>query len=438
MSHSRPPPPPHPRPAPARSPARPRAALAAGALCAFLSCKETSNPPAERRPAAPADAPRAADAAPEPAPPGAGPAPAEAPSVVVELDPAGPPGDLAAEVAAFVDLPGCVQRHRPSDALLAEGLEALGYERFTWDACRSIEALKRRRPEPCEAVLSSALRRRCLWNLAAFAAEPALCPLDEPAPGLAHHDVACLAAARRDLRTCAGLRGPARAACEGLLVHDATRCGTDERCARQVARWQNALPLAPNVIPYRARLGVRLAGTAGSAVGAGGAIGTAGTSGASGAGGASGGGGAGGAGLRDETIELADEAAAGAWLTRRSGGRVRLALGEVSAVRVSALPAPAGGLWVEVPEALLAAGGEVELAGTEAGVWLKTAGGRLWQLGAGQGARLRLEPLAAEPHRPLRLTLDAVVGPGDAPRRAIFRADTWLRDVVERAPAPPR
>ncbi|HEU4535387.1 MAG TPA: hypothetical protein VFS00_14765, partial [Polyangiaceae bacterium] len=246
-------------------PRAPRRAAAGVALaaCQLLACKEKNPPPSP--PEAPARAAAGAPPAPSalaPDAPGQGAAPAEALPVTVELDPPGPPGDLAAEIAAFVDLPSCVQKHRPSDPLLAEGLEALGYERFTWDACRSVEALKRRRPEPCEAMLSSALRRRCVANLAVFTADPALCPLDEPAPGLAQHDVACLAAARRDLRTCAGLRGPARAACEGLLVHDATRCGTDERCARQIARWRNALPLAANVIPYRARLSARLEGPA--------------------------------------------------------------------------------------------------------------------------------------------------------------------------------
>ncbi len=330
---------------------------------------------------------------------------AEGPPVSVELDPAGPPGDLAAEVAAFIDLPSCVQKHRPSDPLLAEGLEALGYERFTWDACRSVEALKRRRPEPCDAMLSSALRRRCLSNLAVFNADPALCPLDEPAPGLAQHDVACLAAARRDLRTCAGLRGPARAVCEGLLVHDRTRCGTDERCVRQIVRWQNALPLAPNVIPHRARVSARLEGPAeGSAP-------------------------------PEETLEFADEAAQGAVLVRRPAGRIRLAFGDVSPARVSALPAPALGLWVEAPEALLATGGEAVLSSTELGLLLKTSRGLLPRA-AGEGAHLRLEALTPEPHRPLRLTLEVVVGPGDAPRRATFTIDTWLRDIVER-PAPP-
>lgn len=388
MSHSRPPP----------------LAPLALAACALLACKDKPAPPSPLD--SPALAPPAASAAPAP-PPAAGPVLAEAPAISVELDPAGPPGDLAAEIESFVDLPGCVQKHRPTDALVAENLEALGYERFTWDACRSIEALKRRRPEPCEAMLSSALRRRCWWGLAVYTADPSLCPLDEAAPGLPLHDVACLAAARRDLRTCAGLRGTARAACEGLLVHDPTRCGTDERCVRQVTRWQKVLPLAPNVIPHRTRLTVRLQA---SDVGA---------------------------GPHEETIELADEAAQGAWLVRRPGGRTRLAFGDVNPARVNALPAPAGGLWVEVPEGFLAAGGEAELAGTEATLFIKTSRGQIWQRSAGQGARLRLEGLVAEPHRPVRLTLDAVVGPGEAPRRATVTVDTWLRDLVDKAPPPP-
>ncbi|HEU4411778.1 MAG TPA: hypothetical protein VFS43_41440 [Polyangiaceae bacterium] len=382
------------------------AATAAVAGLATLASRETPPPP--RRTDAPAPARSPAPPPPDAPPSASGPALGEAPAVAVELDPVGPPGDLAAEIEAFVDLPGCVQKHKPADPLLAEGLEALGYERFTWDTCRSIEALKRRRPEPCEAMLSSALRRRCLASLAVFSAEPALCPLDEPAPGLPRHDIACLAAARRDLRTCAGLRGPARAACEGLLVHDATRCGTDERCARQIARWQRVLPVAPNVIPYRARLGVRVEGPADAP------------------------------GPRDEALELPDEAAEGAWLIRKAGGRVRLALGEVSAARALALPPPAGGFWVEVPEGLLAAGGEAELAGPEAAVYLKPARGPLLERAPGQLARLRLEPLAAEPHGPLRLSLEIVVGPGEAPRRATFTVDTWLRDIVDKAPAPAR
>lgn len=427
MSHQRPPSPapcspalarprsPGARPFEARRPPAVLVALVALASAQLLSCKERPSPPpaAESSASAPSALGAAAPArapvgpvAPALDGPPAGVASAEGMPVSVELDPAGPPGDLAAEVAAFVDLPSCVQMHRPSDPLLAEGLEALGYERFTWDACRGVEALKRRRPEPCDAMLSSALRRRCVSNLAVFNADPSLCPLDEPAPGLAQHDVACLAAARRDLRTCAGLRGPARAVCEGLLVHDRTRCGTDERCVRQIVRWQNALPLAPNVIPYRARASVRLEGPAG------------------------------GSAPLEETLELADEAAQGAVLVRRSAGRIRLAIGEVSPARVSALPAPALGLWVEAPEALLATGGEAELSGAELGVLLKTPRGLLPRA-AGQGARLRLEALTPEPHRPLRLTLEVVVGPGDAPRRAIFTIDTWLRDIVER-PAPPR
>lgn len=469
----------HRSPLPRRSPATPeprvrRSAFTALALATLaLACKEKS-PPAPHTEAS--AQPRPEGPAPAPAPPpeaslhAPGPALGEAPAVSVELDPAGPPGDLAAEIESFVDLPGCVQRHKPTDPLLAEGLEALGYERFTWDTCRNIEALKLRRPEPCEAMLSSALRRRCLVNLATFTAEPSLCPLDEPAPGLPRHDIACLAAARRDLRTCSGLRNPARAVCEGLLVHDPTRCGTDDRCVRQIARWQNVLPVAPNVIPYRSRITVRLegpapplievpassnlGGPAGPNLGSpassnlvGPASSNPGGPASSNLGGPAGpnlavpassnlGRAAGPQTKREESLELADEAAQGAWLVRRPGGRVRLAIGETNSARVLALSPPAGGLWLELPEGLLTSGGEAELGGSDATVFLLSARGLLLERAAGQGARVRLEPLSAEPYKPVRLTLDVIIGPGQSPRRAIFTIDTWLRDIVDKSPPP--
>ncbi|MCS6901656.1 MAG: hypothetical protein RMJ98_18630, partial [Myxococcales bacterium] len=141
---------------------------------------------------------------------------ARSPALVVEqpgnpelelVDPPPPAGDLAAEIEAFTDLKSCALRHRLGDPIVADAVEALGYDRLATDACRGIEALKRRDGGPCREVLSSALRRHCEAQVAMYTGQPELCPLTGRVLGVAEREPLCLAAARRDVRPCAALVG---------------------------------------------------------------------------------------------------------------------------------------------------------------------------------------------------------------------------------------
>lgn len=315
-----------------------------------------------------------------------------------EPDPAAPPGDLRAEIDAFQDLRACARAHRMADPMLADAVDALGYDTFVTDACRTIEALKAQSTAPCAPVLSTALRLRCEAQVAMLAGRPELCPADEPLPGFLARAPLCLAAARRDVRPCVSLLGLERAACEGLAAHDPARCGVDERCLRLVRRWMTAIPVAIGrpIHPGQIRVETRGEGPA-------------------------------------SAVELPREAEVGAWVSVAASGKARLLIGDLRAFLVAGEDA-GGGLLLDLPSwppRDLA----FTLSESEARVTLRLRSAGALELTHLSRVKVAFEAAPAEPNRPLKLSVEASVGPSHAPRRASWFIDTWLRDIV--APARP-
>lgn len=371
-----------------------------------LACKPESGLP-ERPAALRSPSPR------EPVAPAASSVPAsvapllaglEVPILDAETDPAAPAGDLAQELAAFTDVKSCAKRHRMMDPLLADAIDAIGYERLAVDACRMVEALKTREVASCSPIASSAVRRRCEEQLAMLEGNTSLCPVEELAHDYPMHLPACLAAARRDVRPCAALLGMDRARCEGVVAHDVARCGTDERCARFVQQWRQLLPLTPGNSPYLARMdaSVRAVGDAD-------------------------------AGAPAEQISLPREAAAGAVLVSDKGHH-RLLIGDPRAFFITDETVGAG-IGLALPDWPPAAG-DLRLTAAQALVTFRHRQMGVQQLSVASVVDVHIHEIGTEPNAPVRLRASALVGPQSAMRRVTFEIDTWLRDSVV-APKPP-
>ena len=315
----------------------------------------------------------------------------------VDAEETAPAGDLQGEVDQFTDLAGCVKKHRLTDPLLADGIEALGYERFVADACRSIEAMKVRDPKRCEEAISTPMRLHCVTDYAMLVGDEARCPVSARAADVPEHDVTCLAAARRDVRPCAVLAGMARATCEGLVAHDEARCGTDAHCQRLLARWKNALPRTLGRTPYAARATVDIKIPDGDVDG----------------------------GSQIETHELSKEAAGGVVMIL-DGKITRIAFGDTRS------------FWVR--SEVVEGGFVIDLDGTEPGDQKLTAiAGRaalrypntlVQEMSTMSGSVVHIGQIASEPNGPVKLTLETTVGQPGESRNVVFTVDSWLRDRV--------
>lgn len=320
-----------------------------------------------------------------------------------QVDPPGPAGDFAEEIARYTDLRDCVARHRITDPLLAEGVDAIGYDAFVTDACRGVEAAKTRSRVPCSAVLTTAMRKKCEAEAGMATGDETLCPLSERIAGVPEHDVLCLAAARRDVRPCAALLGHDRAACEGLVARDAARCGTPA-CRRKVERWKNVLPLPVGKPPLASTASVEIRFEDPDAPG----------------------------GMRTETHALPREAEAGLVLAKR-GTMLAIAFGDPLPVGVRG--ETHGGFFVEVPESQRP---KAAAKGIRTRVGVKLPSGLEEQLATRTAVEIEIRALSAEPNTPVDLTVVAVLGPKSAPRRTEWKVTSWVRDVVVVEGPPPR
>lgn len=309
-------------------------------------------------------------------------------------DPAGPPGDLRAEIDAFQDLRACARAHRLTDPLVAEGLDALGYDTFLTDSCRTIEALKARDVAPCAPMLSTALRHRCEASVAMLTGRPELCPAEDRIPGVPERAPLCLAAARRDVRPCAALLGLDRATCEGLAAHDPARCGVDERCLRQVRRWMTTIPVAIGRPPHAGQIQVELRATSDG---------------------------------QTDSAELPREAEIGAIVAVRSEHTVLLIGDPRTFFLVDELSG--GGIALKLPS-WPPQDARLTLTDLEARVTLRLRQRGALELTRGSKVTVTFESAPVEPNRPLKLRVEATVGPSHAPRRSVWNIDTWLRDTV--------
>lgn len=315
----------------------------------------------------------------------------------VPKDPAPPGGDLASEIEAFEDLAGCVQRHRLQDPLVADAVEALGYDSFVTDSCRNLEALKARDPGPCGQMLSSALRRHCEEQVAMLSGRPELCPTVNRVAGFPERGALCLAVARRDLRPCVALAGMERATCEGLLAKDTARCGLDGRCTRLLRRWMALLPGVEGRAVHKGQ--VQVEATRG-----------------------------------EEKLELAleREAEQGAVVAVKPG-KALLKIGELRGFFVAG-EERGGGLVLELPSWPPA---ETKWTLEERAVRgvLRWRQGGVQELARGSKVRVEFEELPAQAGGVMKMQVTAQLGGW----RTRWRVDTWLRDVViegaEGAPA---
>ena len=312
------------------------------------------------------------------------------------LDPIAPAGDLAADVAAFTDLRECAGRHRIQDPLVADLVDAIGYDTLVVDACRGVKALKTKDFAVCDGAAAQRMRDRCVAQVAMLLGQDEGCPTDVRVPDFPEHDVTCLAVARRDVRPCAALDGIERATCEGLVARDAARCGTDPRCLRLVARWRSSLPAVTGKTPYPASL--RLEVTTADESG----------------------------GFAEESFDLAREAAGGAVIVQRRG-ETRVVIGDPR-------PIPAHG-DVRGGVAFVVDRSAVRAAAPR--VTVRWASGLVSELTTATTPKIAIERLTAEPGAPLKLTVEAMLGPTTSVRKTRWTIDTWVRDVVVVA-SPPR
>jgi hypothetical protein len=174
-------------------------------------------------------------------------------------DPAAPGGDLRRDLEEFTTVDACVRAHRVTDPLLADAVDALGYDTLVRDACRTLQALKSKDTKPCQPIAAAALRMRCESQVAVLAGEPALCPLVSGGGPVPAREPVCLARASRDERLCAAARGSDRTVCQALVRGRSSECGNDDVCVRQVERFRALLEKPVSHAPFPARLHVEFA-----------------------------------------------------------------------------------------------------------------------------------------------------------------------------------
>jgi len=161
-------------------------------------------------------------------------------------DPPAAAGDLKVEIDRFTTVEACVAERGALDPLIGDALEAIGYETFVVDACRTLDAAKAKDAKRCAAIDASSLRARCETMVAIAAGDPDACPWLSPTRVNLGRDETCLALTTRDPRVCAPLRSEA-ARCEALVTRDEKRCdglireAPRARCRRDVKRFASLL-----------------------------------------------------------------------------------------------------------------------------------------------------------------------------------------------------
>ena len=181
------------------------------------------------------------------------------------VDPAAPGGDLRRDLTEFTTLDTCVHSHQVTDPVLADAVDALGYDTLVRDACRTLQALKSKDGKHCQPIAAASVRQRCESQVAILAGEPALCPLVSRGATMPAREPVCLARASRDERLCAAALGSDRAACQALVRGRASECGNDAACARQVERFRGLLEKPATREPFATRLRVEFASEPGKA-----------------------------------------------------------------------------------------------------------------------------------------------------------------------------
>ena len=186
-------------------------------------------------------------------------------------DPPAPGGDLKSDLEAFTTLDACAREHRVADPVLADAIDAVGYDTLVRDACRTLQAIKAKDGQVCRPIAASPLRERCESLVAIVAGLPALCPV-ATSGSLQAREPVCLARASRDERLCAAAPLAERAACRALVRGRSADCGADQSCVRQVERYRGLIDKPASHAPLPARLHVSFTSGGGDGVPAQGAF----------------------------------------------------------------------------------------------------------------------------------------------------------------------
>lgn len=210
-------------------------ALAVFSACLHLGCDDSAKRPIPLEP-------------PRPAAPASSIAEAlgvDASALVIEpADPPPPSGNLRDELEHFSTVDACVKERGRLDPILGDAMLAVGYETFTRDACRVLDALKAREAKRCNGITSGALERHCLSLVAIARQNPDECPWENERFKSSGRLPFCVAAAAHDPRLCAAELRASRVSCEALVQHDEKRCDVlleSERaeCKRKAVRFQS-------------------------------------------------------------------------------------------------------------------------------------------------------------------------------------------------------
>jgi len=329
--------------------------------------------------------------------------------VDLSTDPTPPSGDLKQDVDSFTTLDTCVRKRATTDPLLGDAIEALGYDTFTRDACRILQALKAKNAALCKTIAASPLRTRCTSYVATLVGDPALCPTAQEAGKLGARDPMCLARASRDERLCAAAMSSDRTTCKALVLGDPKECGRNESCVRQVERWKTLVDKPSRHPPLTGRLHVEV------------------TDDKSG---------------RDSNIasfDMDDVATAGA-VVKFAGDKVRLSLGTPKSVLWPAWDAPGAApkLYVEVqvpsnelaakskPDAAMA----IALATTDLKLDLLLPKVALLSSTTSSDRKLEIVQWSSEFGGPVQFVVSTRVS--DAPRSFLVKitVETFVRDVA--------
>jgi len=329
-----------------------------------------------------------------------------------EQDPAAPGGDLQSDLAEFTTLDACVRSHRVTDPVLADAVEALGYDTLARDACRILQALKSKDAKLCLPIAAAPLRQRCESQVAALAGEPALCPLVSGSSAVSVRDPICLARASRDERLCAAALGSDRTLCQALVRGRASDCGNDRACVRQVERFRALLETPARHAPFAARLHVAFGNEPANAE------------------------------RVDGAFDLDDLAAAGA-IARPVGDKIRFMIGAPKTALWSAWDSPTAAprlfLAVSVPakpRSSAADGGlEISLGPGDLTMNLLIPHIALLDAILASERRVTVDNSSASTGSPLKLTLTTKVRDATRIFQVKIELETFVRDGVTARPA---
>jgi len=298
----------------------------------------------------------------------------------------------------------CARARATTDPVLADAIDALGYDTLTRDACRVLEALKAKDNQLCKPIASSTLRARCESNVAVLVGDPHLCPLMGLTKGDAREPL-CLARASRDERFCAALFSLQRSSCKAMVTGHRDDCRGDESCVHQIERWKTLLEKPAQHAPFPSRLHVEITPDKGTPD------------------------------PPSRSFDLEDDAAAGA-VVKLVGDRMRVALGSPKTPYWPAWDAsfaqPKIFVEVVIPQTE-SKKGRINLAATDLTLDLLLPKVGTFSALTSDERTLEVARWSKQVGEPLQFTITTRLG--DAPRNygVKIEVETYVRDVIDSA-----